>query len=846
MLTILSQLSQNKELRYLRLTPNTKKPIGENWQQPFSGSNYNFEELLKTIKQDEGVGLLCGTGKPQIIVIDVDKKGKKFDEFQALIERELPQTLRVKTPNSGVHNFFYVDTAFLPDKKSYIPLEWDSGEIRAAFCNVAIFPTKINGSSYAILEDSQIATTTLENILTKLVDYLPSALKNETDKNSVYKISKVINLGALQQQGSEYHGAHPIHGSETGSNFWVNPEKGIWHCFRHHSGGDAITWCAVKNGLIKCEQATKGTLTGILFINAAKAYENETREKILAETRVETRHDGIVTLPTLGKSMTEFSFEVAENLKGKNVMFYRVDSREIVEVGDVKVDENGEKKYVGFIVISPHRFITLCEEYMTIGMNFRVQGGQTTFFKQKSMSAATAATILESALYKALPQISRIFTTPLPIVRNGELTFPTKGFDTRFSSWLSFDSPEISDTKMSLEDAKRVLETIFKEFCFESEQNDAPSHQDRDNAIAALLTPFLKGLFTRFNIRTPIFFYLANRERAGKDYLAGITGLVYEGYTIEEPPLSTSENAKSNNTEELRKKILAAMKGGRKRLHFANNKGYIDNATLEAVATQERHVDRVLGVSKDEAFDNELDFSLSGNAGVRFTPDLASRCRFIRLFLDIEDANKREFTNPDLWGWVKANRSLVLSALFALVRNWREKGSKLGSVPFASFYQWASICGGIMEAAGYLSPCNPDKEVFEVGGDSETTEMKSLFEFSYKSYPDKWVLKSAIILLVEKEELFGYLNFHERADQTRFGNKLNKFIGRVLSGIRMSIKDKNVKGDRREFLFTKKELVRAQKSVFDYQETSLDKLSKTLESDVSPKVEFTQAEFKGD
>ena len=68
--------------------------------------------------------------------------------------------------------------------------------------------------------------------------------------------------------------------------------------------------------------------------------------------------------------------------------------------------------------------------------------------------------------------------------------------------------------------------------------------------------------------------------------------------------------------------------------------------------------------------DNEMDFSLSGNVGIGFTADIANRSRFIRLFLDIEDANSREFHNPNLHKWIKENRGLILSALYTLVRNW--------------------------------------------------------------------------------------------------------------------------------------------------------------------------------
>ena len=129
---------------------------------------------------------------------------------------------------------------------------------------------------------------------------------------------------------------------------------------------------------------------------------------------------------------------------------------------------------------------------------------------------------------------------------------------------------------MDLKEAKKIIEKVFREFCFRSKQ-------DKTNAIAGLLTPFLRGLFVDFNTRTPVFFYLGNRERVGKDYCAGITGIVYDGQALDDTPISSGDR-KENNNEELRKKITSALISGRKRMHFANNKGYINNAILEQVS----------------------------------------------------------------------------------------------------------------------------------------------------------------------------------------------------------------------------------------------------------------------
>lgn len=510
-------------------------------------------------------------------------------------------------------------------------------------------------------------------------------------------------------------------------------------------------------------------------------------------------------LPGSEKLISEFAEENAEILKDKNSVFYRTDARQIIEIGKIKNVE-GEEKYLGFVPIIPARFITLVEKYYTPGRTaFTKEKG--IFFSKKSLTKELSSILLAAeVLHQELPQIERVFTIPLPILHEDKLTFPEKGYDKRFLSWLPHDAPKIKDTELPLKAAKEIIKKIFHEFCFETEQ-------DYHNAIAALLTPFVRGLFSDFNIRTPVFFYIANRERAGKDYLAGITGIVYEGNALEEPPINTQEKT-GNKNEELRKKLLSAFISGRKRMHFSNNKGYINNAVFEGVITSEKYSDRVLGKNEILTFDNEMDFSLSGNTGIGFTPDFGNRCRMIRLFLGIEDANSRDFETPNLHQWVKENRELVLSALFSLVRNWIDKDSPKGTIPFTSFPQWANVCGGIMETAGYLNPCTPDLKVLDVGGDLETNDMKKLFENCFDKKPEEWISKNDIKdIAQDNEDIFTRLDLSSRSGSTMIGMKITKFVRRELSGITLIGRHLDRQTKYQEFRFTKN---RVDPSIFDF------------------------------
>ena len=64
---------------------------------------------------------------------------------------------------------------------------------------------------------------------------------------------------------TELAGAHPQHGSSTGDNFNVNVAKGLWHCWRHGTGGDALALIAVCEGLVPCDAMQAGALRGEAF-----------------------------------------------------------------------------------------------------------------------------------------------------------------------------------------------------------------------------------------------------------------------------------------------------------------------------------------------------------------------------------------------------------------------------------------------------------------------------------------------------------------------------------------------------------------------------------------------------
>jgi P4 family phage/plasmid primase-like protien len=95
-------------------------------------------------------------------------------------------------------------------------------------------------------------------------------VENQVDNYS-FKIEKIIDLSKLENKGNGcYQGSHPIHDSTTEANFSVDTKHNQWHCFRCNSGGGALQYLAMKEGIISCEQAKKGALRGKKFQETLK------------------------------------------------------------------------------------------------------------------------------------------------------------------------------------------------------------------------------------------------------------------------------------------------------------------------------------------------------------------------------------------------------------------------------------------------------------------------------------------------------------------------------------------------------------------------------------------------
>lgn len=261
---MIPQRLNNERIKFCKIRKGTKKPFEKDW----TNKPYSYEEISEWLKtNDENYGVLCGYG--DLAVIDSDNEA-----FQIAIENMFPKTFRVKTGSKGVHNYFFV-----PELKQKIILnlndenETHLGEVQSYGTQVvgsgSIHP---NGNKYEIFEDNEIAILSGEELFSCLKPFMKKNI-DKSETNATYErqqsgeiddlsVMDIWSAVGLKKIGEEYYGCHPVHGSSGGMNFWINPLKNTWHCFRCNSGGGVLSAIGVKHGIIDCSEAQRGNLRG--------------------------------------------------------------------------------------------------------------------------------------------------------------------------------------------------------------------------------------------------------------------------------------------------------------------------------------------------------------------------------------------------------------------------------------------------------------------------------------------------------------------------------------------------------------------------------------------------------
>ena len=103
-----------------------------------------------------------------------------------------------------------------------------------------------------------------------------------------------------------------------------------------------------------------------------------------------------------------------------------------------------------------------------------------------------------------------------------------------------------------------------------------------------------------------------------------------------------------------------------------------------------------------------------------------------------------------------------------------------GSIQHGSFPVWAEVIGGIIEHAGFASPCGEPQS--ELSGDPDTQDMAKLVDLMV---PKRQYTYAELIDQCQTYNLFGALvpdeSEQDKAQRSTFGKLLRRYNGRVLN-----------------------------------------------------------------
>lgn len=179
--------------------------------------------------------------------------------------KEFPITQTQKTVNKGIHYVYWTRTKPKTDGTFHDSAALELlGERKLCLMVPSMGYTSVNDNSP---REVQSIDAVFYDVLRKHGFKLGEETESQNQIDIYgFQLEKLVDLSRLKKIGTdEYQGPHPFHDSTTEKNFSVNIRTNQWFCFRHSSGGGALQYLAMREGVILCEQAKKGALRGGKF-----------------------------------------------------------------------------------------------------------------------------------------------------------------------------------------------------------------------------------------------------------------------------------------------------------------------------------------------------------------------------------------------------------------------------------------------------------------------------------------------------------------------------------------------------------------------------------------------------
>lgn len=740
---VIPEQLRRSDMRFILVPPARKGAMERRWE---AEANYPPDQvnLVSHLKRGGNYGTFPASGS-SVVIIDADEFGR-VNELGAL--DGFPETFTVESGSSTAehrkaHLYYEIDGPPLVGKRPFLDPETGEhlGEVFAQHPETAkgyvVGPGCLHpsGERYRIVADLPIARISPElwEAFAAAVRWkeespaTPPAPKapgggfggNLADRLGL-RVTDFLMPDKAREQAGEWVGAHPIHGSESGTNLTATDQ--VWWCRRHHTGGGPLEAFAVAEGIIRCEDAGPGCLK---HPTVWRSVVDRLREKGFdVDGAMQQRR------ATDRRAYTEAERKAAGTAGAKT------GPRPEIQINDRQLDEVTADALTALVKAnSPPRIFVRAGLLARIGRDedgrpaiqpmtenqVRHEMARSAVFQKRT--AGPARDKFGHVVRDEIGQIkmeTRIVSVPPPVdvVRDlmADLSisaiFPplraiieapslrpdggliiTPGYDEASGYYLApapgLVMPEIPDdpTPDEVIAAAGLVQEVFCDFPYVDEAS-------RANGIAALLTPVLRPF-----IHGPIPLGLLDKPQQGTG-----ASLAAEVITI----LATGTNAGMSDPpkreEEWGKSILSDLLAGRAVIVYDNVEGRLRAPALASALTAEYVQGRVLGRLESVRVPQRAVWLATG-INLQLAGDLPRRCYWCRMNAKTPRPWLREaegFKHPNLKEWVQAERGRIIGAVLTLARSWVRAGRPIDpALPvLGSFEAWSTTIGGILAYAG--------------------------------------------------------------------------------------------------------------------------------------------------
>lgn len=370
-----------------------------------------------------------------------------------------------------------------------------------------------------------------------------------------------------------------------------------------------------------------------------------------------------------------------------------------------------------------------------------------------------------------LPQLRGVITCPT--LRPDGSLLDAKGYDERSGYYLASDLkvtvPE-TPTREDATDALAVLKRLFREFPF-------VTAVDLAVALALLLTSLVRTIVDN----VPLFGISAPVRGTGKSTAIEVTAAVATGRRA-------ALVAATNDQDELRKRLEAALLAGAPLINLDNLNGVLHSDLLCQAITQSLLWIRPLGLSTQvEVFLNTL-FCVNGN-NLSIAGDLARRTLMCRLDPRCERPEERKFTGNPV-NEALADRATYVSAALTVLRAFILAAPRLELSRFGSFEQWSDLVRSALVWAGEADPC--DSRVGIMAEDPELVALAAVLTAWFAKFGIRAVTVQQVLAEAGREEdsdlaasVEAVATMRGRIDAQRFGIWCRRNMGRIAGGYKL-------------------------------------------------------------